>query len=147
MGTMNQSVCLSSWSSSRLRLRFSNCPLFLRPALFSPRRAVSRGHKLGSHTAYQSVPHVQWSTKPPPGPHEIFMTPCRRKSCDVRDCRFGVRFLCGHSDTAAAWWGKEDRGGGFRWLSVGVYFKHLSRELWNKSWSHCLPCLCKVFTS
>lgn len=29
------------------------------------------------------------------------------------------------------------RAGGFRWLTAGVKFKHLSCELWNKSVSHC----------
>ncbi len=96
-GLKGLTVCLIK----RQAKRFKQAP-FLKPTpFFSALRAISRGHKLGSHTAYQSVPHVQWSTKPPPAPHEIFIAQCRRKSCDVRDSSFGVLFLCGHSDTAA----------------------------------------------
>lgn len=78
---------------------FSNRPHFSNQLHFLLRKSSPEDTKL--HTAYQSVPHVQWSTKSPPVPHEIFIAACRRKSCVVRDSSFGVLFLHGHSDTAA----------------------------------------------
>lgn len=96
-GTMNRSV----WGVNCLP-HFSN-PLPLLPESHLPQTQA------GLHTAYHSVPHVHWSTKPPPVPHEIFISQCRRKSCDVRDSSCSVLFLHGRSDTAAKW-GNVGRG-------------------------------------
>ncbi len=77
----------------------SQSPFFQTYSLFS-----SKSHFLQAglrHNIHQSVPHVQWSTQPPPVPHEICISRSLRKSCDVRDSSFSVLLLRRHSDTAA----------------------------------------------
>lgn len=98
----------------QLLCTFKQASFFKRPPFFFF-DSLERHHKLCSHSAYQSVPHVQWSTKPPPGPHEIFM-PAEKLWCHrfQLECPVPAR-LQWHSSSVGS---REP--GGFRWITAGL---------------------------